>query len=47
VNILNKAWEIKEEQSISVIKVTTRDEEEYVVLSLKDEKNELKPSDEH
>jgi hypothetical protein len=47
VNTLDRVREIKEEQSISMIKVTTRDEEEYMTLSLKDEKDELKPSDRH
>jgi hypothetical protein len=47
VNTLDRAREIKKEQLINVIKVITKDEEEYMVLSLKDEKDELKPSDGH
>jgi hypothetical protein len=40
-------WEIKEEQSISIIKITIRDKEEYMILFLKDKKNESKPNNEH
>jgi hypothetical protein len=43
MNTLNRAWEIKEEQLINIIKVTTREEEKYIILSLNDKKNESKP----
>jgi hypothetical protein len=35
-------WEIKEEQSINMIKIIAKKKEEYIVLSLKNMKDELK-----
>jgi hypothetical protein len=39
--------EIKKEQLISMIKIIIRDEEEYVILSLEDKKDEPKPINEY
>jgi hypothetical protein len=47
VNTLNRAREIKEEQLISMIKITIRDKKKYVVLFLEDKKNEYKPINKH
>jgi hypothetical protein len=40
-------WEIKKEQSISIIKVIFKKKEEYMILFLKNIKDESKPIKEH
>jgi hypothetical protein len=42
-NTLDRAREIKEEQLINMIAITSIEEEEYMVLFLKDTKDESKP----
>jgi hypothetical protein len=40
-------WEIEKEQLISMIKVIIKNEEKYMILSLRDKKDEPKPINEH